>query len=219
MNTRTAKLGVEGLEDRQVLSATLINGDLVISQSNGNDTAVVTQVSGPLGLQFIRVQETISGVTLSPKSFFAPFVKHITYNGFAGDDRFDNQTSVKSAAFGGLGNDYLAGGHNDDVLVGGDGDDEIHGREGNDYLYGNAGNDLLRAGQGNDFLFGGAGKDDLFGALGNDYLDGGKDGVADIVRGGPGADTFVAERVFRFPFSFNRDYPQDFSLAEGDRII
>jgi Ca2+-binding RTX toxin-like protein len=210
---------LEGLEERRVMSANLINGDLVINQSNGNDTAIVTQTTGVFGLQFIRVQETISGVVQAPRSFFAPFVHHITYNGFGGNDYFDNQTSVRCTAFGGAGNDVLWGGHGDDVLVGGDGNDELHGREGNDFLYGNDGNDILRGGQGNDFLFGGNGRDDLFGADGNDYLDGGRDGVADILRGGAGADTFVSDPVHILFFTFNRDQPQDFNAAEGDRII
>jgi hypothetical protein len=63
----------------------------------------------------------------------------------------------------------------------------------------------------------------MFGALGNDYLDGGHDGIADKLAGGPGADTFVAENYLAFQnFHFvirNRDYPQDFNAAEGDRIV
>jgi len=210
---------LECLEERRVLSANLVVGDLVINQSNLNDTAVVTQVTGPLGLHFIRVQETIGGVAQPTRSFFAPFVHHITYKGGAGDDRFDNQTSVPSTAFGGAGNDFLAGGHAADVLYGQDGNDELHGREGNDLMYGGNGDDLMRGGQGNDRMFGGAGKDDIFGALGNDYIDGGRDGVADILRGGLGADTFVSDPVHILFFTFNRDRPQDFNAAEGDRII
>src|SRR5262249_9213081 len=85
----TFKPRLEGLEERSVPSATLNTGDLVINQSNGNDTALVTQVAGPLGLQFVRVQESINGVAQPVRQFFAPFVHHITYNGFAGNDRFD----------------------------------------------------------------------------------------------------------------------------------
>jgi Ca2+-binding RTX toxin-like protein len=216
----TFKPGVQELEERRVMSASLVAGNIIINQSSFNDTAVVTQSKGVLGLSFIKVQETINGVTQAPKSFFAPFVTgRIVYNGGAGDDVFDNQTSLKSTAFGGAGNDKLLGGHNDDVLIGGDGNDELHGREGNDWLFGDAGNDLLRGGQGDDHLFGGTGFDDLFGALGNDYLDGGHDHVADKLAGGTGADTFVAERVHILFFTFNRDQPTDFNAAEGDHIV
>ncbi|MFO0843383.1 MAG: hypothetical protein U0797_13450 [Gemmataceae bacterium] len=172
-----------------------------------------------ISLSNIKVQETIGGVAQSVKTFFAPSVNRIVYNGLGGDDRFDNQTSVPCTAFGGAGNDYLAGGHSADYLDGGTGNDEIHAREGDDVLLGGSGNDLMRGGQGNDRMYGGTGKDDMFGALGNDYLDGGRDGSADILRGGDGADTFVAERVRILFFTFNRDNPQDFSAAQGDRII
>jgi Ca2+-binding RTX toxin-like protein len=216
----TFKPQLEGLEERRVMSANLVGGNIVITQSNGNDTATVTQTTGIFGLQFIKVQETIGGVTQSPKSFFAPLVTgRIVYFGNGGDDVFDNLTSIKCTAFGGAGNDILRGGHNDDILIGGDGNDQIFAREGNDYLYGGNGNDILRGGQGDDHLYGGAGFDDMFGALGNDYLDGGHDGVADKLAGGPGADTFVAERVRILFFTFNRDNPQDFNAAEGDKII
>src|SRR5206468_1069815 len=98
---------------------------------------------------------TISGVSQPTRSFFAPLVGRIVYNGFGGDDVFDNLTSVKSSAFGGAGNDILRGGHNNDYLCGGAGNDELHGREGNDLMFGDAGDDLMRGGQGNDRMFGG----------------------------------------------------------------
>jgi Ca2+-binding RTX toxin-like protein len=216
----TFKPQLENLEGRRVMSASLVGGNIVINQSNLNDTAVVTRVTDSLNFSFIKVQETISGISLAPERFFAPLVTgRIIYNGFGGDDVFDNQTSLKCTAFGGAGNDVLRGGSSDDILIGGDGNDELHGREGNDFLYGQAGNDILRGGQGDDHLYGGAGYDDLFGAVGNDYLDGGNDGIADKLAGGLGADTFVAEPVHIIFFTFNRDKPTDFNAAEGDRII
>ncbi len=225
----SARPRLEGLEDRSVPSATLVNGNLIITQSNGNDTAVVTVTGGPVGIHFIRVQETINGVVQAPRSFFAGFVGRITYNGLGGNDRFDNQTSVRSTAFGGAGNDVLLGGQSDDVLSGGDGDDELHGRGGNDLLYGDNGNDqlfgdngadVLHGGMGNDDLFGGFGVDQLFGEQGNDLLSGGVDGVHDILRGGQGADTFFQDPVRLIPpFLGNRDRPVDFNAAEGDEIL
>jgi Ca2+-binding RTX toxin-like protein len=210
---------LQHLEDRRVMSANLVGGNLVINQSNFDDTAVVRHVETPFGPGFIRVEETVAGVTQAPKLFFAPFVNRITYNGFAGDDVFDNLTDVKSTALGGSGDDLLRGGHNDDVLIGAAGNDQLHAREGNDYLYGNTGNDILRGGQGDDHLFGNSGFDDLFGALGDDYLDGGRDGIKDKLTGGAGADTFVAERVRVLFFTINRDRPTDFNAAEGDQIV
>ncbi|WP_404290848.1 calcium-binding protein [Microvirga sp. RSM25] len=72
-------------------------------------------------------------------------------------------------------------------------------------LYGEGGHDTLLGKAGGDYLFGGAG---------NDLLDSGFGG--DVLNGGAGADTF------RFSSSLgagNVDTVQDFSGAEGDRIV
>src|SRR5215211_3070002 len=67
---------------------------------------------------------------------------------------------------------------------------------------------------GNDTLLGKGGGDYLFGGTGNDTLDSGFGG--DVLNGGAGADTF------RFSTALgagNVDTLQDFSVAEGDRIL
>jgi Ca2+-binding RTX toxin-like protein len=72
-------------------------------------------------------------------------------------------------------------------------------------LYGEGGNDTLLGKGGGDYLFGGAGNDTLDSGFGSDVL-----------NGGAGADTF------RFSSSLgagNVDTVQDFSVAEGDRIV
>jgi Ca2+-binding RTX toxin-like protein len=72
-------------------------------------------------------------------------------------------------------------------------------------LYGEGGHDTLLGKGGGDYLFGGAG---------NDLLDSGFGG--DVLNGGIGADTF------RFSTALgagNVDTVQDFSGAEGDRIV
>ena len=72
-------------------------------------------------------------------------------------------------------------------------------------LYGEGGHDTLIGRGGGDYLFGGAG---------NDWLDSGFGG--DVLNGGIGADTF------RFSTALgagNVDTVQDFSGAEGDRIV
>jgi Ca2+-binding RTX toxin-like protein len=189
---------LEGLEDRRVPSATIIGSDLVIAQSNGNDSAIVSNASGR-----IRVQETIDGVIQPDTYFYAFQVSRVVYHGGAGDDYFQNLTSVRAVAYGGAGADALYGGAGADVLYGEDGNDELNG------------------GAGNDSLFGGAGLDFLDGADGNDYLNGGNDGIADQMTGGAGADTFEAEPYYPFPvyLARNRDNPQDFNAAEGDKVV
>jgi Ca2+-binding RTX toxin-like protein len=72
-------------------------------------------------------------------------------------------------------------------------------------LYGEGGHDTLLGKAGGDYLFGGAG---------NDTLDSGFGG--DVLNGGAGTDTF------RFSTALgagNVDTVQDFSAAEGDRIV
>ena len=72
-------------------------------------------------------------------------------------------------------------------------------------LYGEAGNDVLTGKGGGDYLFGGSG---------NDWLDSGFG--CDVLIGGSGADQF------RFTTALgagNVDTIQDFSAAEGDRIV
>jgi uncharacterized membrane protein YadS len=54
---------LENLEDRRVMSATLVGGNLLIQQSSGNDTAVVTQATGPLHLSFYQYG-VLAGLTV-----------------------------------------------------------------------------------------------------------------------------------------------------------
>jgi Ca2+-binding RTX toxin-like protein len=84
-------------------------------------------------------------------------------------------------------------------------DNIINGLGGNDTIYGRAGNDTLNGGDGDDYMFGGAG---------NDRLQGGKG--QDAMWGGAGADVFLiddGESTFA-----RRDFIEDFSRAEGDKI-
>jgi hypothetical protein len=194
------------LEDLEVrcVPAVISGGELVILHSSGNDSAIVSNVR--IGyFTFLKVQETIDGAIQPAQFFNASQVSRIVYLGGAGDDYFQNLTSVRAAVYGGAGDDALYGGGNADILDGGDGKDVLHG------------------GGGNDSLYGGNGLDFLDGAAGNDYLNGGKDGVADELIGGMGADTFEAEPYYNpmspFYLPLNRDYPQDFTPSDFDRVV
>jgi Ca2+-binding RTX toxin-like protein len=92
-------------------------------------------------------------------------------------------------AFGGFGDDYLAGQSTavTNRLVGGMGDDILEGNAGNDTLEGGPGRDSASGGAGNDTISGNAGDDTLDGADGNDSLDGGT-GI-DVIDAGLGTDT------------------------------
>jgi Ca2+-binding RTX toxin-like protein len=92
--------------------------------------------------------------------------------------------SVNVAAIqGGCGPDVIFGGPGDDLIEGNDGNDEIRGEAGSDKLRGHAGNDCLVG----DSSVGVHRQDVLLGHGGDDkFL--ARDGVHDVVRGGPGPD-------------------------------
>jgi len=138
--------------------------------------------------------------------FLRSEVSLIRFNGFGGDDIFNNALSnVPSVVIGGAGNDTLLGGSsvdrlfgesgNDtiiggrsgDAILGGSGDDTLLGSEGDDSIFGNDGTDTLRGGIGNDTLRGDTGDDLLAGGVGDDLLIGGLGN--DLILGELGNDT------------------------------
>ena len=104
--------------------------------------------------------------------------------GLGGNDMLD----------GGDGNDNLDGGAGKDTLKGGNGNDTLTGGTGDDVLVGGPGKDKLNGGAGNDKLTGNGAKDSLVGGPGNDTIDA-KDGVAEIVKCGPGKDKVKADKT------------------------
>jgi Ca2+-binding RTX toxin-like protein len=130
-----------------------------------------------------------------------------------GDDLLTG-TNGPDTIFGLGGDDVLLGLGGNDLLDGGPGDDNLDGSRGKDKLKGQKGNDVLTGGDGNDVLVGGPGKDKLNGGKGNDTLtgNGGKDslvggpgndtinardGVAELVKCGPGKDKVKADKKDR----------------------
>ena len=89
---------------------------------------------------------------------------------------------------------YYVGGDQNDVLYGTNGPDVLLGRGGNDALFGKRGNDVLEGGTGNDVVYGGPGRDSLVGGPGNDRFHT-RDGMRDVVNGGPGFDTAWVDRL------------------------
>jgi hypothetical protein len=213
------RLGLEGLEDRRMMavgSVTLnqTSGVLTILGSNAyadtvnvsidgghllspDDDQVVVRLqnTGPELVQKFAVGALAFGV--SPK---VSAVTKIVFQGYGGNDWFDNLTSIKSDAYGGAGLDTLLGGSNVDQFWGGDQDDYLDGRLGNDILrgenhrdaiFGDVGDDKLYGGGDIDWLHGGAGFDTLLGEAGNDWLFGGAGG--DSLNGGAGTNILYAD--------------------------
>jgi Ca2+-binding RTX toxin-like protein len=193
----------EGLECRNLLSTLTIYG----SHDRANQVYIKDNPSRP----GIVVEHWIDGRMASRLPYGTDITK-VVFHGGQRNDLLDVQTrnQLTVEAYGGAGNDTLLGGRGSDRLFGQDGTDVIQGRDGNDRLDG---------GYGHDTLMGGAGVDTLMGGHGNDYLDGGRDGSADYLVGGLGADTFVGEWVSIGRRRVNRDAPADFNSREGDRIL
>ena len=167
----------------------------------------------------------------------------------AGEDHFDNSTSVRDIVYGGDGDDILIGGAGDDylesgmgtswlfgtpgndtiyggpdgdMLLGQDGNDIMYGDDGDDYMVGGPGTDTLRGGNNNDTLFGNSGVDTLYGNAGNDSLIGGPgsfDGAPDTLWGNAGADKF--KRAYKPGFNplVWEDILADFNAGQGDTTI
>jgi len=174
---RGATPAIENLEDRKLLSASLVNGILTVTGTSGADRIELQRRAdkGQLKLE-LNGRET---------KFSLSSVKKIVVNALGGNDFIeysgrDGGLATPGLLNGGDGNDTIEGGLGNDTLLGGNGNDRLQGKNGNDSLSGGAGNDFLEGGNGNDILTGDAGNDRLFGGSGNDNLSGGS-GDDDLV--------------------------------------
>jgi hypothetical protein len=147
------------LESRLTPSNSLVNGDIIIRGSDGNDHVTVDRVWIG-GQAHIRVTEN----NVRTDYLASRVTGEVKFYGNLGNDTFICNAPIRVYAEGGPGDDFLQGGPLNDVLRGG---------SGNDTLRGGAGNDILYAGSGNDRLFGEAGNDQLYGEYGNNWLDAG----------------------------------------------
>ena len=85
-----------------------------------------------------------------------------------------------------------------DVLAGSGGNDLMLGAEGNDFQAGGSGNDVLLAAGGNDLLVGEGGVDNFSAGDGNDS-NFARDGVAEAIICGIGADNVTADAIDTAP--------------------
>src|SRR5437764_8254708 len=124
---------LESMESRLLLSFASLNsyGILSVVGTGGNDSITV-QFSGT------KVQAILNGQT---KSFNKSDVKGIFAEGFGGNDRISNKTSLPSTLLGDAGND---------TFVGGSANDEIDAGSGNDHFDGGLGMNAIHEGDGND---------------------------------------------------------------------
>lgn len=93
------------------------------------------------------------------------------------------------------GRDVICGLGGDDILLGYAGDDRLLGGSGGDLLDGGSGADVLLGEAGNDWLTGAVGPDRFSGGTGSDYLHA-RDGLPDVLDGGPGFDRAGIDGLF-----------------------
>jgi Ca2+-binding RTX toxin-like protein/predicted Zn-dependent protease with MMP-like domain len=181
-------------------------GTVTIHGTLDADLATMSvNASGQLVIDLVRL-DAVGNVQLSLQRVLSlSGITSVVFQGYDGDDRFNNLSAVPSTAYGGRGNDMLFGGAavdqffgqlGNDTLIGGTGNDILSGDEGIDTLRGGFGNDLLYGGRDIDYLYGEHGQDGLYGGDANDYLYGGADSDSlfgdegnDVLRGEDGNDT------------------------------
>lgn len=156
------------VENDTVIAVTLVDGDLVLSDSETGE--VLSTVEGQTELSVLVMETPLDG------------------NDVLGTDAGESRVGTGEAddVYGLGGDDVLRGFDGDDLLAGGSGNDSIDGGTGNDRIYGGDGVDRLLGRDGQDVIYGGAGADSLYGQNGDDTLYGGLGG--DLVYGGAGLD-------------------------------
>jgi hypothetical protein len=144
------------------------------STANGHVAFRVTGLRPGTRYGFRVVAENAAGATTGPTASF----------GTAARPRDEHGRPLRCTIVGTNGPDRLVGSARRNVIC---------GLGGADVLVGRGGDDVLSGGPGNDYLRPGAGRDRVLGGSGNDFA-GARDGRADRIFGGPGADRARVDR-------------------------
>ncbi len=168
--TRSAKLGCESLETREVpaiLSVTNTPNAIIVQADDNGSQATISRPTATSKLTIVDNQTgrrwRFSVGTLG---------KNVIFNGGDGADRISAAGAITPLTlYGKGGNDVLSGGALKDYIDGGEGDDLLSGRDRNDTIYGRDGNDQLFGNRGSDFLDDGGSPGDVTdGGKGDDFL-------------------------------------------------
>ncbi len=189
---RASSAVIDRLEERRLLSATIVSGSLKIGTglwinitgTDANESFTINRLNATT----FQVTESTSGFSTTRTGK----LMGVRMVGGGGDDtvRADASVMAVNVRFHGLaGNDLFYGGTGNDFFEGGDGDDHAYAAAGNDTLLGGNGNDTLRGELGNDSINGDAGNDLIYAGDGNDRADGGADN--DLLDGDAGLDTLL----------------------------
>ncbi len=175
--------GLEGLEERLLLSASVVGDKLIVNGTRGNDQIIVVAGANPGELTV----QSAPGVTAN--TVFTG-IDRLVMRGRGGNDTIELQGNP-TATGGGAMRISLLGGSGDDTITGSDAKDKIRAGLGNDTVNGGAGNDDIRGEGGDDILNGGGGNDKIRGGNGDDAISG--DAGNDNIRGGNGDDTISGD--------------------------
>jgi hypothetical protein len=154
---RVADDGVPSLSDTKTITvsvkpAAVVNGDLLVGGTSGNDAIAIAPSKDGTRL-VVTVNRAVVG------SFpVSDITGKIIVHGLSGNDTIAVSPKVTRPAwlFGEGGNDKLTGGGGSNLLVGGDGNDILSAKVGTNMLIGGAGADRLTGGTGDDLLIGGS---------------------------------------------------------------
>jgi DNA-binding beta-propeller fold protein YncE/Ca2+-binding RTX toxin-like protein len=191
-------------------------GDDMIVSGLGNDEIFGDAGSNTLAYASVQqqgldiVDRGTNGVTAT-----LPNAGQTATGGKAGGPEHDIIHSDITVLVGGNGNDILTGNNvanqivgvappgtagvkpgpaGNDALIGNDGNDLLLGAEGIDLEVGGGGNDMLLGFAGGDFIVGQAGADNYSTGEGDDR-NFSRDGVAEAITCGPGADSLTADAI------------------------
>lgn len=125
----------ETLEQRRMLSSSLVGGVLTITGTSGNDTVLLRYNTGATNL-------TVHDNGVQTNYAYAS-ISTIDVDLGDGNDSFDGQTTIfkSTTIWGGAGSDTIRGSAGADAMNGGDGDDVLLGRKGADQYNGGDGID------------------------------------------------------------------------------
>ncbi len=201
---RHTQLAVDRLEQRELLSANVVNGTLYVEAGDLDDVVRIDLRNSSL---IVRENHELY-------RFDASNVNRIVVLTKAGHDRvtIDPDITLPVVVRAGSGDDIIRGGSGNDRIYGGSGNDRLYGRDGDDRLYGQRGDDRLFGQDGDDYLFGHRGHDELRGGRGYDRLRGGRD--ADDYYGHwdddvPGHELREYEHHYRYEHRHRDDSPRD----------
>lgn len=207
--TALASVGVLGTASTRYDNVGLVVRSGVGQGTSPNVDALREPLSDAAIAALIRRLSVDAAFGTGPGGTYVPAAS-CTIVGTAGNDRIVG-TGGNDVICGRGGRDVIVGGGGRDVIDGGNGSDRARGGargdvllglRGKDRLNGGAGDDRLGGGSGNDRLWGGGGNDRMSGRGGNDRVAGGagadllrtRDGVRDLVYGGPGRDVGRVDR-------------------------